>query len=140
MKAQWLQNDLDAFPSGRCSELLFRILVCLAFITIVGCATEVSNHVLLKTSYSPKPANYPVEIFTNGLPSRSFERVAIIDVQCEEQGFTEPTIQKAIPRFIKEARLAGCDAVIEIQQANTPKNWTLETRVKHYTGTGVVYK
>ena len=116
------------------------MFVCLTAALIAGCATEVANHVFIKQSYPAKPANYAVEIFTNGLPARQFERAAILDVQCEGQGFIDPTIQKAIPMFIKEARAAGCDAVIEIQEEKTPANWTLETRVKHYTGTGVVYK
>lgn len=106
----------------------------------IGCATELGHHTFLKESYPAKPQNSPVDIFTNGLPNRAFDRTAILDVHCESQGWVQPTIQTAIPIFIKEARAAGCDAVIEIQEAKTPENWTLETRVKHYTATGITYK
>lgn len=125
---------------ARGRNLLFLAPICLAAALIVGCATEVSNHVFIKQEYSAKPENYAIEIFTNGLPTRQFERVAILDVHCEAQFFANRTIQVAIPLFVREARAAGCDAVIEIQEAKTPKNWTLETKVKHYTGVGVVYK
>jgi hypothetical protein len=41
---------------------------------------------------------------------------------------------------IKQARAAGCDAVIDIKEAPTPANWTFETRVRHFTGIGIIYK
>jgi len=140
-----MKTSHPLFPHGvsslaRNQTPVFLAGVCLVAALIAGCATEVANHVFIKQSYPAKPENYAVEIFTNGLPAKLFERAAILDVQCEGQGFIDPTIQKAIPMFIKEARAAGCDAVIEITEEKTPANWTLETRVKHYTGIGVVYK
>lgn len=108
---------------------------------VAGCATEVGQHTFLKQSYPAKPENYPVEIYTNGVPSRPFERVAILDVHCESQGFMTPNLQQdGIPVLIKQARAAGCDAVIEIEEAKTPSNWTLETRTKHFTGMAIIYK
>src|SRR5215472_13625592 len=124
--------------SGR--SLLLVTLGFLAVALIAGCATEVSDHVYIKQAYPAKPQSYQVDVFTNGLPQRPFDSVAILDVHCEGQGFIDPTINKAIPVFIKEARAAGCDAVIEIHETNAPANWTFETRVKHYTGIGVIYK
>lgn len=140
MKTCPFQARLSPSPR-RCDRYLLLVAMgCVAVALIAGCATEVSDHVFIKQTYPAKPQNYQVEVFTNGLPQRPFERVAILDVHCEGQGFIDPTINKAIPVFIKEARAAGCDAVIEIQEAKTPANWTLETRVKHYTGIGVIYK
>lgn len=118
----------------------------LAGFILAGCASgeappdAVGFHTFLHESRPPHPAGTPVDIFTNGLPSRSFDRVAILDAHCESQFFATPSMRDAIPILVREARLAGCDAVIEIQQAGTPANWTLETRVKHYTGIGVAYK
>ena len=116
------------------------LLCCGLAILFVGCATEISNHTFLKQPYPAKASDFVVEIFTNGLPAKSFERIATLDVHCEGQGFVDPTIEKAIPVFIKQARAAGCDAVIEIKEAPTPANWTFETRVRHYTGIGIIYK
>jgi hypothetical protein len=112
----------------------------LTAVILAGCASEVSNHTFLREARTPRPGSASVDIFTNGLPTRQFERVAILDVHCEAQFFADRTIQNAIPIFVKEARAAGCDAVIEIQEAKAPENWTLETKVRHYTGVGVTYK
>ncbi len=118
-----------------------RLLPGVAAISILaGCASEVGTHTFVHQPRPPRPAGAPVEIFTNGLPARDFERVAILDVQCEAQFFADRSVQNAFPLFKDEARAAGCDAVIEIQEAKTPRNWTLETKVKHYTGVGVAYK
>jgi hypothetical protein len=121
------------------------LALCLGLTGIVvvlsGCATEVGHHTFLNQSYPAKPAAHPIDIFTNGLPNREFERVAVLDVQCESQGFMTPNLANdGLPVLIKQARAAGCDAIIEIQEAKTPSNWTLETKVKHFTGVGVVYK
>ncbi len=112
----------------------------LAAVILAGCASEVSNHTFLHEARTARQGDAPVGIFTNGLPTRLFERVAILDVHCEAQFFVDRTIQNAIPLFVKEARAAGCDAVIEIQETKAPENWTLETKVKHYTGVGITYK
>jgi hypothetical protein len=140
MKTQTLrasQSRSIPFAHG----LACAIAAFLAAFVLWGCATsEVSNHTFLHEARAPRLQGALVEIFTNGLPARPFERVAILDVHCEAQFFADRTIQNAIPLLMKEARAAGCDAVVEIQEAKTPENWTLETKVKHYTGVGVAYK
>lgn len=106
-----------------------------------GCATEVGHHTFLRAPYPARAENAPIEVFTNGLPTRAFERVAILDVHCESQGFMTPNLrQDAIPALIKQARAAGCEAIIEIEERKTAANWTLETRTKDFTGVGIVYK
>lgn len=108
---------------------------------VVGCATEVGHHTFLKQTYPAKPENARVEVFTNGVPTRAFERVAILDVHCESQGFLTPNLaQDAVPALIKQARAAGCDAIIEIEERKTAANWTLETRIKDFTAVGIVFK
>jgi len=118
------------------------VATLLVLFVLAGCATEpqVGAHTFLREPRSPKAPGSTVEVFTNGLPTREFVRVAILDAQCEQQFFATPTLQQAIPILQNQARAAGCDAVIEIQEAKTPDNWSLETKVKHYTGVGVAYK
>ncbi|HRI13347.1 MAG TPA: hypothetical protein PLX89_10095 [Verrucomicrobiota bacterium] len=127
------------------SELHLKGLVCVVFaslfaLLLAGCATEVGGFTYLKGPRPAKPANYPIDVFTNGLPTRAFDRVAILDVHCESQGFMTPNLESdAIPMLIKQARAAGCDAVIDIQQRK-PSNWTLETRTIQVTAVGVAYQ
>src|SRR6266853_1935896 len=85
-----------------------------AALLLIGCASQVASHTFLKQSYPARPNNQTIDIFTNGLPARPFERVAIIDVHCESQYFAPPDLQKdGFPLFRREARAAGCDAVID---------------------------
>ena len=119
--------------------------VCLlalgSMVLVSGCATEVGSFTPLAKAYPPKSSKSPIEVFTTGAPSRPFERVAILDVHCEEQGFMTPNLKSdGIPALIEQARAAGCDAIIEIREKQGPANWTLETSVKNYTAVGVAYK
>ena len=112
-------------------------LLCL----VAGCATEVANFVPIGTPRPPKPANHPIEIYTNGVPSKPYDRVAILDVHCESQAFMTPNLEHdAIPVFIIQARKAGCDAVIEIEDRTSQGSWSLETKTKHFTGTGIAFR
>lgn len=108
---------------------------------LAGCATEVGLHTFIKQTHPPKPDTASVEVFTNGVPTRAFEQVAILDAHCESQGFMTPNLKSdGLPMLLKQARLAGCDAIIEVEEAPVPDNWTFETKVKHYTAVGIVYK
>jgi hypothetical protein len=108
---------------------------------VAGCATEVGHHTFLKQTYPAKPENSPIEVFSNGLPRRGFERVAVLDVHCESQGFLTPNLaHDVVPALIKQARAAGCDAIIEIEERKTPANWTFETRTKDFTAMGIVFR
>jgi uncharacterized protein YbjQ (UPF0145 family) len=52
-----------------------------------------------------------------------------------------PNLEKdALPMLIKQARAAGCDAIIEIELRKPSGNWTLETKTAHYTAVGIVWK
>ena len=114
---------------------------CLAVVLfLAGCATEVGQYTFLGKPYPAKPVTSPIDTYTNGLPTRSFERVAILNAHCESQYWATPSLQTdAIPELKRQARAAGCDAIIEID-VRKPDNWTLETRTIHVTATGVVYK
>lgn len=116
-------------------------LLTVLFVLMAGCATEVTHHTFLKEAYPPKPANHSIDVYTNGLPARPFERVAILDVHCEAQAWMEPTLERdAIPALKKAARAAGCDAIIEIRDQRMTNNWTFETKARHFSATGVAYK
>ena len=107
---------------------------------LAGCATQVGQYTLLGRPYAAKPANFEVEVFTNGLPTRSFERVAILDAHCESQAWVTPDLHRdGLPQLQRQARAAGCDAIIEIQ-VRKPSNWTLETRTLHISATGIVFR
>lgn len=96
------------------------------------------SYVALK--YARKPTDYPIEVFTNGAPVRAFEQLAILDVHCESHGWMTPNLEHdTLPVLMREAREAGCDAIIEIE-ARKPANWTLETRTPHFTAVDVAYK
>jgi hypothetical protein len=136
MKTQFTRLPLRP-PVG----LAFYAALAVAGLFIAGCATEVANYTLLGKPHPAKPANAHIEVFTNGVPAQPFERVAILDVCCESQGFLTPNLEHdAMPMFIKQAQAAGCDAIIEIAEHHGAENWTLETKVKKFSAVGIVYK
>lgn len=123
-------------PPGKSRRL---VAGCLAALALAGCATEVGSFTATE-KLAPKPANHPVAVYTNGVPDRAFRRVATLDVRCESQGFMQPTIETdAIPMLIKQARAAGCDAIMEIKERKPPENWTFETKVLLVTATGIAF-
>ena len=134
------QNSANAtrqYPSAT-QVLLFSSL--LLVLLTPGCANEVGHFTPLKQGYAAKSAIHPIDVFTNGLPTRAFERVAILDVHCESQGWMTPNLEHdALPVLMKQARAAGCDAIIEIKQRK-PANWTFETKSLHFSAVGVAYK
>ncbi len=130
-----------SFPSHAPARDRSRALVagCLAVLALAGCATEVGSFTATE-KLAPKPANHPISVYTNGVPDRAFRRVATLDVRCESQGFMKPTIETdAIPMLIKQARAAGCDAIMEIKEREPPENWTFETKVLLVTATGIAF-
>ena len=139
MRTQPIRPATTSATSARPPKLwVFMFLVGLF---ACGCATEVGNYTFLGKAYPPKPANAVIEVFTNGLPTKTFERTAILDVRCESQGFMVPNlVNDALPMLIKQARSAGCDAIIEIRERKPQENWTFETKTKQFSAVGIVYK
>lgn len=126
---------------GRDHSRLRLMVLFMAAIFVAGCAAEVGTFIPLKQGYAPKDRKSPVEVFMTGLPSRPFERVAILDANCEAQGFMVPNLKNdGLPMLMVQARAAGCDAIIEIREKAAPANWTLESRVKNFTAVGIAYK
>ncbi len=139
MKAKESCRGTRAASKSSKSRILLSLLV--VGLVLAGCATEVAHYTLLGRSFPAKPENAVVEVFTNGVPTKPFDRVAILDVRCESQGFMTPNLQKdGLPMLMKQARAAGCDAIIEIQERAPQANWTLETKVKQFSAVGIAYK
>jgi len=108
------------------------ILVLLA----VSCSTTQSHRTLLGKTYPPKPAEAEIEVFQTGQPTRPFERIARLVVHVEKSFFVSSSLENALPELKKQARLAGADAVIEIEE-----NWStvVETKIYNVTATGIRY-
>ncbi len=107
-----------------------------AFLCFSGCATTQSRLSFLAEHYPPHAADAAVEIFRDGVPNRAFSRIARLDVHLEKTGFVKSYFEEALPELKKQARQAGADAVIEIQET---RSQILETMVYHVTATGVRY-
>ncbi len=101
-----------------------------------GCATTQSRHEFLADRYPARAADAPVEVFRSGIPQVPFKRIARLDVHLEKSGFVKPTFEEALPELEKQARQAGADAIIEIDERPSQ---ILETMVLHVTATGVRY-
>lgn len=115
-------------------------LLCGMMVLATGCATEVGSHTFLDKTYPAKPEGHLIDVYPDTPPERAFERVALLDVHCESQGFMEPNLeQDGLPQLKKEARAAGCDAIIEIKERKLD-NWSLETRTKTFSAVGIVYR
>ncbi len=115
-------------------------LFCGTIILTCGCATEVGSHTFLGKTYPAKSADHPIDVYTDSLPERPFERVALLDIHCESQGFLETNLENdGVPELKRQARAAGCDAIVEISERKLD-NWSLETRTKTFSAVGIVYR
>jgi len=103
---------------------------------IGGCATTQSRFVFLDEHYPPQAADAAVDVYRNALPSRTFKRIARLDVHLEKSGFMTSRFEEALPELKKQARQAGADAIVEIEEKHSR---ILETMVYHVTATGVRY-
>jgi hypothetical protein len=90
----------------------------------------------LADRYPPRAADAPVEVFRSGVPAAPFKRIARLDVHLERSRFMTSTFEEALPELKKQARQAGADAIIEIEERESQ---ILETMVLHVTATGARY-
>ncbi len=102
-----------------------------------GCTTTQAQFRHLGQVYPAKPANFVVEVFTDDLPARPFERIARLDVHLEKTTFVGSGLKDALPLLREQARLAGADAVIEIQEQRS--SVAFETRIYHVTASAIRY-
>jgi hypothetical protein len=101
-----------------------------------GCASTLGHHEFFDQDYAARPANAPVEVFVTGEPARPYSKVARLDVHLEKTGFVTSNLENALPELKRQARLAGCDAIIEIRER---RSQLLETMVYHVTAVGARY-
>jgi len=111
-------------------------LSVLLAVCVVGCSTTQTHFRPLGPVYPARLANAPVELFESGAPSRPFERIARLDVHFEKTALVSTSHETALKALQAEARAAGADAIIDIDERRSRIN---ETLVLHVTGTGIRY-
>ena len=111
-------------------------LVLAITLGISACSAHQARHAWLGPEYPPWPPGHPVEVFQDGLPTRPFVRVSRLDVHIEKGDFRKASLQQVLPELLKQARLSGADAVIEIQERRT---WVIGSPVYHVTAIGIRY-
>ena len=105
---------------------------------VSSCATTQGrfSHLDLDAALDARPADAEVEIFLDAAPTREFTRVARLDVHLERTHFLGFDLEDALPELRRQARLAGVDAIIDIELRRSN---VLETRVLHVSAIGIRY-
>ena len=111
-------------------------LVCLLSALAVACATEQSRHAPLGSPAPARPVDADVEVFRSGSPARPFVEQARLDVHVEKVALLGTSFDQAVESLKHEARLAGCDAIVDVRERRSRVG---ETRIYHVTATGVRY-
>jgi hypothetical protein len=113
--------------------------LALIVLCVVGCATTQGNFRPVGKTYPPKPASFAVQVFDGALPDRPFERIARVDAHFEKTFMAYTMHDTAIEELKKQARAAGADAIIEIDERRSRLNETLILHVSamaiHFTDT-----
>jgi hypothetical protein len=110
--------------------------IATVLVTATGCASTIGRYEFLDQSYPARPTDATVEAFVTGDPPRPYVRVARLDAHLEKTGFIKSSLDEALPELERQARRAGCDAIVEISERRSE---ILETRVYHVTAVGVRY-
>jgi hypothetical protein len=109
-----------------------------AVLCVVACATAQGGFRPLGTEkYPGKPADFTVEVFDGSVPSRAFDRIARLDAHYEKTHFIPTSRETAIAELKKQARAAGADAIIDIEEKRSQVG---ETLILHVTATGIRYR
>lgn len=122
--------------AGRPARATAIAAIAAVLVAMTGCASTIGRYAFLDQSYPERPGNASIDVFDTGEPSRPHVRVARIDVHLEKTGFAMSSLAEALPELERQARRAGCDAIIEITERRSE---ILETRVYHVTAIGVRY-
>ena len=72
-----------------------------------------------------------------GLPKRPFTRISRLDVHLEKTHFIKPAFYEVEPFLLKEARLSGADAIVEIKEKRSSVG---DIFIYHVTATGIRYQ
>jgi hypothetical protein len=114
-----------------------RLISALAVMTLTACVGNSARFSPMPgKAFPPKDESFEVAVFDSALPSRSFERIARIDVQMEMAASQEVSLQAAIPELKRQARLAGADAIIDIR---LQRSKTGEVTVFQVSAMGIRY-
>jgi hypothetical protein len=109
-----------------------------AVLCVVACATSQGGFRPLGTAtYAAKPADFPVEVFEREPPARAFDRIARLDAHYEKTHFISTNRETAIGELKKQARAAGADAIIDIEEKRSQVG---ETLILHVTATAIRYR
>jgi hypothetical protein len=84
-------------------------LMTVAF--LAGCATASQVVPLAVTEYAPRPADYPILLYSAALPTCAFEEIAIIRAHKEVGFVSGGAVVHALRR---KARELGGDAVVRV--------------------------
>lgn len=117
---------------------LIRICIVLSAPILSGCATQGSYVPVGSNAYQARPVDFPVEIFIDSiLPDRPYKEIAELDVHYEQTHFLSVSQKRAFKDLKIQARDAGADAIIKIDETRT--NHTLETMVYHVNAIAIIY-
>lgn len=84
---------------------------------LVSCATTQSDFVAIGQSYASKPVDHVIQVFeADEKPSRTFEVVAEVFTTKEATHFITYSLDDALVELKAQAREAGADAIIEIEE------------------------
>lgn len=111
------------------SEIILPVVLTLIiFLFIHGCAT--ANFIQTGPSYTSKPDDCAIEVFSSKLPEREYEELGLL----EGEGFLGgDTMEKILPKLKAEACKAGGDAII-LQSAQKYVN-DIDDENMHVTAT-----
>jgi hypothetical protein len=109
------------------------LIVGVLALCVVACATTQGSFRPLGKTYPPKPANFEVPVLQS-TPTQPFERIARLDAHFEKTHFVSTSVDTAIAELKKQARAAGADAIIEIDERRSRLN---ETMILHVTATAI---
>ena len=113
-----------------------QLLMSLIALCVVACATTQSKFRPLGPSYPAKPTSFVVEVFESSQPVRPFEKIARLDAHFEKTGFMPTAHHAALEELKTQARAAGADGIVEIQEQ---RSLVGETRILHVTAFGIRY-
>jgi hypothetical protein len=109
------------------------LIVALMGLCVVACATTQGSFRPLGKTYPAKPANFEVQVLKS-TPTQPFERIARLDAHFEKTHFVSTSLDSAIEELKKQARAAGADAIIDIDERRSRLN---ETMILHVTATAI---
>ena len=83
--------------------------IAIAF--LAGCATASQVVPLTATKYAPRPAEYPILLYSAALPTCAFEEIAIVRAH-KEMGFVSR--EAVVDALRRKAQELGGDALVRV--------------------------